>query len=71
MRDTLLFTTGYIPEFHDYPGAKNPQPIMLRHELGDSTRETICEEIMALTKLNWNSSAYGSDLPAFFGPLRT
>ncbi len=62
-RETVMFTVGYVPEFRQYPGAKVPKPILLRHELGDSTRETICEEIMALTKLNWNSSAYGSKEP--------
>lgn len=62
-QETLLFTIGYIPEFRQYPGAKNPQPILLRHEQGDSTRETICQEIMALTKLNWNSCAYAAKAP--------
>jgi hypothetical protein len=61
--ETLLFTSGYIPEFRDYPGAKNPVPILIRHQRGDSTRETICEEIMALTKLNWNSCSYGAKHP--------
>lgn len=60
---TLLFTVGYIPEFRQYPGAKNPSPILVRHELGDSTRDNICSEIMALTKLNWNSCAYASKEP--------
>lgn len=62
-QDTLLFTVGYVPEFRDYPGAKNPEPILIRHERGDSTRETICSEIMALTKLNWNSCSYGAKHP--------
>lgn len=62
-RETLLFTVGYVPEFRQYPGAKNPEPILLRHDRGDSTREMICEEIMALTKLNWNSCAYASKQP--------
>ena len=61
--ETLLFTVGYVPEFRDYPGFKNPEPILIRHERGDSTRETICEEIMALTKLNWNSCSYGAKHP--------
>jgi len=62
-QETLLFTVGYVPEFREYPGAKNPEPILLRHERGDSTRETICQEIMALTKLNWNSCAYAAKQP--------
>jgi hypothetical protein len=57
---TLLFTVGYVPEFRRYPGARVPKPMVFRHERGDSTRETICKEIMALTKLNWNSWAYAS-----------
>lgn len=61
--ETLLFTVGYVPEFRQYPGAKNPEPIVLRHDRGDSTRETICQEVMALTKLNWNSCAYASKQP--------
>lgn len=65
--ETLLFTVGYVPEFRQYPGAKNPEPILLRHERGDSTRETICEEIVALTKLNWNSCAYASKQPITTG----
>lgn len=59
-RETLLFTVGYVPEYRQYPGAKNPEPILLRHDRGDSTRETICNEVMALTKLNWNSCAYAA-----------
>lgn len=62
-RETLLFTVGYLPEFRQYPGTRNPEPILLRHDRGDSTRETICEEIMALTKLNWNSCAYAAKQP--------
>lgn len=62
-RETMMFTVGYIPEFHQYPGAKNPTPILLRHERGDSTRDAICREIMALTKLNWNSCTYASKEP--------
>jgi hypothetical protein len=62
-RDTMMFTVGYIPEFRQYPGAKNPKPILLRHERGDSTRDSICREIMALTKLNWNSCVYASKEP--------
>lgn len=62
-QETAVYTVGYIPEFRLYPGAKNPRPLLLRHEFGDSTRETICTELMALTKLNWNSCAYASREP--------
>lgn len=62
-QQTAMFTVGYIPEFRLYPGAKVPRPIVLTHERGDSTRETICRELLALTKLNWNSCAYASKEP--------
>jgi hypothetical protein len=62
-RETLLFSVGYVPEYGQYPGAKNPEPILLRHAGGDATRETLCNEIIALTKLNWNSCAYAAKQP--------
>jgi len=30
---------------------------------GDSPAVTVCQEILALTKLNWNSCAFGSGIP--------
>lgn len=53
---TYLFTTGYVPWWSEYPGPHIPAPL----EIGVSGEEgNIAErarEILALTKMNWNSA---------------
>lgn len=59
----LLYTKGYVPQMKVYPGPHIPNPLeILQHE-GDSTPEKISNEIMALTKLNWNNADFGSLMP--------
>jgi hypothetical protein len=40
-----------------------PNPLEVVKHYGDSTAQTVCTEILGLTKLNWNSCAFGSSLP--------
>lgn len=58
----LLYTTGYTPRLRTYPGARIPQPLLITHR-GDSVMRDVCKEIMGLTKLNWNSTAFATYLP--------
>lgn len=58
----LLYTTGYTPRVRTYPGNRVPVPLLLTH-YGDSQLKEICEEILGLTKLNWNTTAFGTYLP--------
>ena len=58
----LLYTTGYIPRIRTYPGHRIPKPLLVTH-LGDSQMSEICSEIMGLTKLNWNTTAFATYLP--------
>jgi hypothetical protein len=58
----LLYTTGYTPRLRTYPGAHIPQPLLVTHH-GDSEISRVCREIMGLTKLNWNSTAFATYLP--------
>jgi hypothetical protein len=54
-RDHYLFTTGYVPWWSHYPGPHIPAPL----EIGASEGTDIAErarEILALTKMNWNSA---------------
>ena len=53
--DNYLFTSGYVPWWDEYPGPHIPAPL----EIGACGSTNIREragEIMALTKMNWNSS---------------
>lgn len=58
----LLFTSGYIPRVRTYPGHRIPKPLLITH-YGDSEMRDVCKEIMGLTKLNWNTSAFSTYLP--------
>lgn len=62
-RRYLIYTVGYIPYFKEYPGMKIPRPIEVMEHIGDSTAQDICREILALTKLNWNSCAFANAMP--------
>lgn len=54
----LLYTKGYVPYTEVYSGPRIPLPLKIDLQFGESTREKVCNEIMALTKLNWNTSDY-------------
>lgn len=60
---TFLYTTGYIPALRRFPHGHVPSPLEISEHHGDSSVEEICSEIMALTKLNWNSSFFASSEP--------
>lgn len=59
----LLYTSGYLPVQGTYPRAHIPKPYQIVDKHGDSTHETILSEIMALSKMNWNSADYASAVP--------
>lgn len=59
----LMWTTGYVPCLREYPGMRVPKPLEIIEHVGDSTAETICREILSLTKVNWNSCAFASSEP--------
>ncbi|MCJ7631223.1 hypothetical protein MUP77_02305 [Candidatus Bathyarchaeota archaeon] len=58
----LLYTTGFIPRVRTYPGHRIPRPLLITHH-GDSEIKLICSEILGLTKLNWNTTAFSTQLP--------
>lgn len=59
----FLYTTGFLPSMRAYPHGHVPAPLQIADHIGDSSIGTITEEILALTKLNWNSAAFGGLLP--------
>ncbi len=67
----VIYTGGYIPHFGTYPGHRIPNPIQIIEHYGDSTPEVLSGEIMALTKLNWNSCAFASAEPITLQFART
>jgi hypothetical protein len=54
-RDHYLFTTGYVPWWSEYPGPHIPAPLEIG-VCGSSNLTERAREILALTKMNWNSA---------------
>jgi hypothetical protein len=50
-----------------YPGMRIPNPLEIVEHYGDTSAERVCSEILALTKLNWNSCAFASADPVTIG----
>jgi hypothetical protein len=61
--EALLYTKGFVPELQTYPGSHIPAPFEIRKARGDSAIKTICSEILALTKLNWNTADFCCGVP--------
>ena len=59
----LLYTNGYIPYLRTYPGARIPKPLEILEHHGDSPWNIILQEIMALTKMNWNTADFSCSYP--------
>lgn len=59
----LLFGNGYVPYLRAYPGKRIPRPLEIVEHHGVSSAETVCQEVLALTKLNWNSCSFASSVP--------
>lgn len=51
-----IYTRGYVPYYETYPGQRIPMPIEVLEHIGDSDADTLCREVLALTKMNWNNS---------------
>lgn len=62
-RNYLVYTHGYVPFLRAYPGMRIPNPLEVVEHWGDSSADKVCSELLALTKLNWNTCSYGSGDP--------
>lgn len=59
-----LYTTGYIAALNEFHGVHVPAPLQVADHIGqDTPRGVLLREVLALTKLNWNSAALGGLLP--------
>jgi hypothetical protein len=58
-RNANLWTTGYVPQLDTYIGPETPNPLfitMLRSKLAMPEMKVVLNDIMGLTKINYNSS---------------
>jgi hypothetical protein len=61
--DLLLYTSGYVPFLRTYPGPRVPQPLEIMEHFGDSPWDLVLREVLALTKMNWNTADFSCSAP--------
>jgi len=59
----LLYTRGSVKHYMTYPGLYIPQPIEVRIVESDESPGVICQEILGLTKMNWNNTQFDGKYP--------
>lgn len=62
-RTAYLWTKGFVPRLQTYPGWEVPRPLLIDVCRGDVQIETVLNDIMALTKLNYNACKFADGLP--------
>jgi hypothetical protein len=65
--EAILFTSGYVPALGTYPGPSAPRPLHVGCQRLDTSIETVCTDILGLSKLDWNSSTFYTRLPVTIG----
>ena len=58
-----LMTKGFIPRFKTQIGVETPNPLEIAITRGDANIDTVCRDILGLTKLNYNACIYGDGVP--------
>ena len=59
----LLYTRGSVPYYGTYPGARVPRPLHLRPYECETPLPALAAEVLALSKMNWNSTQFDQALP--------
>lgn len=54
----LLYTRGSVPFYETYPGLYAPRALELGLDAVEQSADTVCREILALTKMNWNNTQF-------------
>ena len=62
-RSAYLWTKGWTPRLQTYPGREVPNPLIIEIGKGQADIETVLKDILALTKLNYNTCIYGDGIP--------
>ena len=59
----FLYTTGYLPELKKYPHPHVPAPLRIADHYGDTAKSQLLNEILILTKMNWNTANVDGAFP--------
>ncbi len=62
-RSAVLWTRGFIPRLQTYPGREVPNPLHVDIVRGDADLEVVLKDVLALTKVNYNSCIFADGRP--------
>jgi hypothetical protein len=60
---SFLWTTGYVPRLDTYMGSETPNPIRISVVRGACPVRTVLEDVLRLTKINFNACSFSSGMP--------
>lgn len=66
----VLFTRGSVAYYKTYPGMYVPVPLGVRPALTETDPMVLCQEVLGLSKLNWNQSQLDGRLPITISAAR-
>ena len=58
-----LWASGYVPRLNTYPGWEIPNPKSISIDWGNAELKSVLEDVLALTKVNFNSCEFGGSEP--------
>jgi hypothetical protein len=59
----VLYTRGSVDFFATYPGMYMPRPVFIGCDNVSSAPRYLANEVLALTKMNWNNSQFDGGMP--------
>lgn len=59
----ILYTRGFVPHYNTYRGSYIPSPLELRFFSLVGDPELVANEILMLSKINWNSTRFDRKMP--------
>lgn len=62
-RTAYLWTKGFVPRLQTYPGREVPNPLLIDICRGDTNIEIVLNDILGLTKLNYNACVFADGVP--------
>lgn len=62
-QEAYLFTKGFVPRLNTSLSLETPNPLHIKITRGECDIKTVLKDVMALTKINYNSCVYGDGKP--------
>ena len=62
-KHSVVYTRGSVPFFEMYPGMYVPRALEIVAIAVEQSAKALAQEILALTKMNWNNTQFDSALP--------